>query len=176
MDDKTNTEAFPDFEDPFDLTPHTEPLYCVVHCGESICRRMVDRDLGIPPCRCAFEKPVVQAPAGYRPPIQLDNRGIRTLRDIAAIAEPSQEIHLHHDEVFRMLAILENSASASAIHNHAVATALRTQFPGQEKVLTLRASETFFGGMHLYFSRTLRSSSHRTMTIQELRNELYVYL
>jgi hypothetical protein len=176
IDDKTNTEAFPDFEDPFDRTSHTEPLHCVLHCGESICNRMIDQDIKIPLCRCAFEKPVVQALVGYRPPIQLDNRSVRSVRDIAAITEPSQEIDIHHDEVFRMLAILENSTSASAMHNHALTAALCLRFPGQEKALALRASETFFGGMHLYFSRTLRSSFHRNLTNQELRDELDVYL
>jgi hypothetical protein len=179
MNDDSNTEPFPTIEDAFDPDHQTESLHCVLHCGETICRRMVFEELEIPPCRCpvdGVEEVAAPASTGYRPALYLDHHTIRSLRDVAVCADMDQKVTIHHDEVFSMLSAPESQASATAMHNHALTAALRAQAPGQARVVALRAAKTFFRDMRLYFSRTLRTYPHREVTIQELRTELDVYL
>ncbi|CAO2649844.1 Nn.00g011360.m01.CDS01 [Neocucurbitaria sp. VM-36] len=173
-----NTEPFPNFMDIIDSdgVKQVESLHCVLHCHETICRRMKLKGRKIPPCRCALEQtqPVKTKPP--RPTLHIYDSVMHSLGVISAQVEPKQELDIHLIDIDKLLVEMENHAATRALQDHDLLDAFRRDELLYEATTALETVECFFDDMRVYFSNTLRESGHRVLSVQQLRAELNVYV
>lgn len=178
MNTVINTEPFPDFSTVLDLEPveKAEPLHCVLHCQNSVCRTMVRAQSALPPCRCAFEK--TRDEPEYVPslgPPLLENM-MEKFGEIGELADGQQNIVVVTSDVLPLLADLANYSAACALRDEDLRMELRSAFTGQDVAAAIEVSEMFFRGMRTYFNRTLCTLGGRNLTVHQLRSEVDVYI
>ncbi|KAF1846213.1 uncharacterized protein K460DRAFT_406433 [Cucurbitaria berberidis CBS 394.84] len=101
MNTNINTEPFPDIGSDFklDAAEKAEPLHCVLHCQESVCKRMTLAGFDLPPCRCTFEDAQpVKVPAS-RPKGHVDDPVMDALSVMGTHVVPSEELEIQQADI-----------------------------------------------------------------------------
>jgi hypothetical protein len=185
-----NTEPFPEFEDSPLLSTSSppEPLHCVLHCDEKVCKHLQGLRRAIPPCRCASESAAdeplseLQTEEQQRPrqPMNVDRYRYHTehAQELLKSASPDTEIEIYLPEALAQLNYLADKTTEQALENEGFLEAMQATLPDQEEenYLAHRTVAQFFDIMILYFSRTVQPTGHRIVKLKQLQLELDAYL
>jgi hypothetical protein len=180
MNEDINTEPFPDFIDPC-LTVMAEPLHCILHCKDSVCKHMVKKDITMLPCRCGDEvdqkSTLVISPPLNGPAISLDGAIFATIKDVELDIDTDQTIEIQQHDARNLLEQFKILVTRRAFANEEFMSTVRGEAPcGPEDAARDLIISPLFKLLQMYLERTTRGTNSRTITPQDLGAELKVYL
>ncbi|KAH3940245.1 hypothetical protein HBI70_201830 [Parastagonospora nodorum] len=175
-----SAEPFPEFVDPCPPVK-AEPLHCILHCEDNVCKRMVAGDIPMPSCRCGDDvdqfSPRVNTPMIKGPAISLGDTIFETILESASYMEAGQAMEIQRDDVRVLLEQFESIVMRRALANEEFMAIVRghaTYRP--EAVAHDRVVHYLFELLSMYFERTMRDVDSRKVTADNLCAELKVYL
>jgi hypothetical protein len=170
------TEAFPDFVDTLPPTK-AEPLHCIIHCFDDICKRMTPSGINIPPCHCsddmAQEELPVSPPKFTGPGISLTDTIFDTILDIVPAHEA---VTINRKDEQDLVARLEPLVVLRTFDDMQFMNEIRALQPTDPVRVATEVIMAAFDLISLYFCRTMKVNKTRTVQVVDPRAELKVYL
>jgi hypothetical protein len=154
-----------------------EPPHCVQHCNHQVCRSISFKRFA-PPCCCSDSSSAAPASASSDEPeftgptLNLDVATMRAIAGIEGKTDPTTAITIRLDAWF-LLDSLRRLIAKGRINNRAW---LATMSSTHNAALARSIIDNFFEVMRLYFTRILGAANSRTLTIEQLNQELNLYM
>jgi hypothetical protein len=173
--DDTDTDPFPDFEDPCPPTK-AEPLHCVLHCQDDVCERLVYYGRNIPPCRCGDEvdqpEPLASTPMIAGPKIVLYETIFATVRGVEVDIDT---IEIRRDDLPILMSQFATLLMSRAVADEEFMATLRLHRPHKTERAARGIVAYVFKLIWLYFDRTIGDSERCTVAPQDLYAVLKMY-